>query len=70
MSMMESDSAAKKKERMPFAGTSFYPGVILLSEVSQNRKESYQSHRKYLKSAHHKLIQEKAFRLSNGETNF
>ena len=45
---MESDSTTKKNERMPFAGTSLYPGIILWSEVSQNQKEHYQCHRKYL----------------------
>ena len=37
VNMMERDSATQKKERTPFARTSFYPGVILLSEVSQNQ---------------------------------
>lgn len=36
VNMMERDSGTQK-ERTPFARTSFYPGIILLSEVSQNQ---------------------------------
>ena len=34
------DSAMRKSERMPFTGTSLNPEIILLSQVSQNQKDS------------------------------
>ena len=38
---MESYSAIKKKEVMPFAGTWMGLEIILLSEVSQKKKDKY-----------------------------
>ena len=38
---MESYSAIRKNERMPFAETGMHPEITILSEISQAEKDKY-----------------------------